>query len=119
MVKMTQSLKCLGQTIVAPNALTTVYTVPADTTAAVSSLNFCNQSVCLVSFNVSIGLGGAADNAAQYLYVNTLVVPGVTFTLLLGITLSATDELRVSTVTSSRYMGPVVMSVSVFGAENS
>jgi len=116
---MTQTLKCLAQALPTPNTLTTLYTVPSSTSTAVSSLEICNQSPCLITFFVSYAIAGASDTPAQYIYSQMLLSPGITYQALIGITMAQTDQLRMKFIKPSSYSGAVNVSAQLFGCENS
>lgn len=91
----------LGQSLPASAILTTLYTVPASTSAVVSSIVGCNQSTTASdSIRISVAVGGAADAQKQYLYGGSVgsglgLAPNDTFAAQLGITLTAGDAVRV------------------------
>lgn len=109
---MPTTLKVLGQS--APNATTetTLYTVPASTTAVASSLVVCNRGAVGDTFRVSINVAGIATATKAYLYYDLPIGANDTFTATLGITLAATDVVRV-------YAGTASLSFNLFGQENS
>lgn len=93
---MTNTLKILGQSIPVANVLTTLYTVPAATSASISSLIVCNQnSSTFINFYVSLAIGGAADAPVQYIYYGLPLDGFDTFVATIGISLAATDQVRV------------------------
>lgn len=92
---MTDTLLVLGQSYPAANTLTTLYTVPGATSAVVSSIAVCNQGAGLTTFRISVAPAGAADTASQYLYHDVSITNGDTFIATIGITLAATDVVRV------------------------
>jgi hypothetical protein len=108
---MAQTLKVLAQVNPAATTLTTLYTVPAVTTASVSSLVVCNQAGSSATFRVSIQVAAAADNAKQYLYYDTSVDANDTFVATIGITLGAADVVKI-------YASSTTLSFNLFGAEN-
>lgn len=107
---MAESLKCLAQSFPSSQALSTLYTVPALTSAVISTLFVCNQGSTAASFRVSVGVAGAADEAKQYIYYGEPVGPGKSFAATVGIALSATDVVRVWSVNG-------LLSFSLFGEE--
>lgn len=104
------TIKILGQ--VSPNATTetSLYTVPASTTTVVSSIVVCNRSAVVVTFRVSISQGGGATANKDYLYYDVLLPPNDTFIATVGITLAATDIIRV-------YASTANLSFNLFGEE--
>lgn len=107
---MTDTLKVLGQVNPAATTLTTLYTVPAATTTTVSSVVVCNQAASAGTFRISIQVAAAADNAKQYLYYDQSVGANDTFVATVGITLGATDVVKV-------YASSTSQSFSLFGVE--
>ena len=93
---MTTAYKTLAQLSPAANTLTTLYTTPAATQTVISSLCICNTNAVDGYFSVSIAVGGAADNGKQYIYSALPLVNHDTFIFTGGITLQATDLIRVS-----------------------
>lgn len=109
---MATTLKVLAQTKPSATTLTDSYTVPAATTAVVSSIVICNQSAVATSFRVSISVAGVADATKQYLYYDVTIAGNDTFAATLGITLGAGDVVRV-------YNTLATCSFNLFGQENS
>lgn len=109
---MAQTLKILSQTKPSATTLTDSYTVPALTTAVVSSLVVCNQSAVATSFRISVAQAGAADNPKQYLYYDVAIGSNDTFIATIGLSLGAGDVIRV-------YNTLATLSFNFFGQENS
>lgn len=107
---MADALKVLGQSDAAAGTLTTLYTVPSATSAAVSSLVVCNRNTSAVSFRVAVAVAGAADDVKQYLYFDTPLSASDTFVATIGLTLATTDVVRV-------YSAAGRVSFSLFGVE--
>jgi hypothetical protein len=108
---MAVTYKILGQS--KPNAatLTDAYTVPAATTATVSTITVANQSATATSFRVSVAVNGAADTASQYLYYDIAIPGNNTFATTIGITLASGDVIRV-------YNTLATCSFNIFGVQN-
>jgi len=106
------TLKILGQ--VAPSATTEtdLYTVPGSTSTVVSTITVCNRSASPVLFRISASVAGGATATKDYIYYDATVAANDTFSATLGITLAATDKLRV-------YASANTLSFSAFGQENS
>lgn len=98
-----------AQSIPAATTLTDAYTVPALTTAVLSSIVVCNQGSS-TTFRIAHSIAGAADTAAQYLYYNQAIAANATFTATLGITLTAGDVIRVYSVTGN-------VSFNIYGSQ--
>ena len=92
---MTDTFSVLAQSKPAATTLTDSYTVPASTQAVVSSVVVCNQSATATSFRISVAKAGAADTAAQYFYYDLSIDGNDTFVATIGISLAATDVVRV------------------------
>lgn len=107
---MADNIKVLGQVLPSATTLTTLYTVPASRSTVVSTLVVCNQSGTSTSFRVSVAVSGAADATNQYLYYGVTIAGNTTFTATLGITLTATDVVRV-------YATANTLSFNLFGVE--
>lgn len=107
---MAEALKCLGQLKPIRFVHTPIYTVPAAKSAVVSSIACCNQGSTPSRFRVSHAIGGAPDNDAQYVYFEELVPAKKTFIATIGLTMAATDALRVSSDTGE-------MSFLAYGSE--
>lgn len=107
---MTTTLKVLGQ--VAPSAatLTTLYTVPALTSTAVSSVTICNRSSTATSFRVAIRPAGAAISNEHYLYYDVTIAGNDTFIATIGMTLATTDVVSV-------YATLATLSMHIYGQE--
>lgn len=109
---MATSGKVLGQSKPSAATLTDIYTVPASTTATVSSITVCNQSATATSFRVSVAPAGAADAASQYLYYDVNIPGNDTFIATIGVTAQANSVIRV-------YNTLATLSFGVYGVETS
>jgi len=105
------ALKVLGQSAPGAASLTTLYTVPASTTAAVSSVVVCNRSATATSFRIAVRPGGAAISNEMYLYYDVTIAGNDTFVATIGISLATTDVVSV-------YNTLATCSFSLFGQEN-
>ena len=102
--------KVLAQLNPLAATLTTLYTVPAATSAVVSSIVVANRSATATSFRLSIAVAGAVDNNIQYLYYDVPIDGNDTFVATIGATLATTDVIRA-------YATLATCSFSVFGIE--
>lgn len=102
--------KVLGQAIPALGVLTTLYTVPGATSAVVSTITICNQQNAATTVRLSVALGGAADEAKQYLYYELPLQAYDSFSLTQGLTVATTDVIR-------GYSGNGLVSFNIFGIE--
>lgn len=108
---MAEARKTLGQAFPSAGALTTVYTVPASTSAIVSTIVVCNQSSTLsAKYRISIAIAGTADIFSQYIAYDGPLQPNESYAFTLGITLATTDVIRV-------YDDTGLVSFNVFGIE--
>lgn len=108
--KMAESLKSLGQLAPSATTLTDLYTVPAGTSSSISSIIVCNRGSTLTTFRISVAVAGAADSSKQYIFYDQALDGNSTFIATIGITLTATDKVRV-------YAGNSNLSFNVFGIE--
>jgi hypothetical protein len=106
---MADTAKVLAQVNPSATTLTTLYTVPAATSVVSSSIVVCNQGVA-GSFRISVQIAGAADNVKQYLYYDTAIGANATFVATIGMTLAATDVVKIYNSSGS-------MSFNLFGIE--
>jgi hypothetical protein len=96
---MVDTLKILGQSKPVALTLTDLYTVPASTSAVVSSIYVANLSGAAfnTSFRISVAIGGAADSLSQYLYFDVPLSGNDTFVTTTGLSLATGDKIRVYT----------------------
>ena len=109
---MATALKVLGQSAPGAATLTTLYTVPALTSAAVSSIVVCNRSAVTTSFRVAVRPAGAVISNEHYLYYDVVIAGNDTFIATIGITLATTDVISV-------YNTLATLSFNLYGQENS
>lgn len=106
---MAVSYKVLGQVIPAAITATTLYTVPAATSAVCSTLSICNQGVS-TTIRIAVRPAGAALATSQYIVYEAVVSANDTLFLTLGVSLAATDVVTV-------YAGTANVSFNLFGSE--
>lgn len=106
---MATSYKILGQVNPAATTATTLYTVPAATSAVCSTLSICNQGVS-ATVRVAVRPAGAGLSASQYIVYDAVVNANDTLFLTIGIALSATDVVTV-------YSSTATVSFGLFGSE--
>ena len=107
---MATTYKILGQSNPAATTSTDLYTVPALTTAIVSSITVANLAATDATFRVSTAVAGLAITAKQYIAYD-VTVPGSGFiTMTLGISLGAADVIRV-------YASTANVAFSAFGTQ--
>ena len=107
---MAEVIKILAQADVGVS-LTDLYTVPALTSAVISSIVIANRSAATRSFTLKVAPGGAADATAHTLYSGVQLTKNNTFIATIGACLTATDKLRISADATG------ALSVTVFGTE--
>ena len=93
---MTTTYKVLGQSAPSANTATTLYTVPSATSTVCSSMTICNGSEANANVSVQVAVANAATAASQYVVYNNNLVLNDTLFLTLGVTLAATDTVRVT-----------------------
>ena len=102
--------KVLGQSSPSATTETDLYTVPSATTSVVSSLVVSNRGATTASFRISIAVAGASTSNKDYIYYDLIIGGNDTFIATVGITLSATDVVRIYSSNSS-------LSFSIYGSE--
>ena len=102
--------KVLGQSSPLATTETLLYTVPASSSTVGSSIMVCNWGTSGATFRISISKAGAATTNKDYLYYNVPITIGDTFVATIGITLAATDVVRV-------YATTAYLSFNLFGSE--
>lgn len=106
---MAQAHKVLGQLSCAATTLETLYTVPASTSAVVSTLTICNRGVS-TTFRVAVRVAGAAIDNKQYIVYDCYIEQFSTIFLTLGITLATTDVVSI-------YAGAATLTANLYGVE--
>ena len=107
---MAEVIKILAQADVTAS-LADLYTVPAATSTVISSIVIANRSAVTRTFTLKVAPAGVADAAQHHLYAAVQLTKNNTFVATLGMTLAATDKLRVLADAAS------ALSVTVFGTE--
>lgn len=107
---MTTTYKVLGQNTPSANTVTTMYTVPANTSAVVSTITICNQSGSNSSVGIAVCPANTSVTTSQYIVNSATVVANDTIFLTVGVTLDATDTIRVIASTAN-------VSFNAFGSE--
>lgn len=105
--------KVLGQSAPIGATPTDLYTVPAGRETIISSITVANRSTDLAEFRVSISVGGAGTSNKDYLYYNVPLPGKDTFIATVGLTLSATDVVRIY----ASGVGGDNLTFQVFGSE--
>jgi hypothetical protein len=107
---MPQSYKVLGQVYPGTNTESNLYSVPASTSAVVSTINVCNQASSATTFRIAVRPAGATLEAKHFLSYDTTIPANDSISLTLGITLATTDVITVRSTSGS-------VSFSAFGTE--
>lgn len=107
---MATTYKVLGTSNPAATTATSLYTVPAATSAIVSTINICNQNANPASFRLAIRPAGATLANNHYIAFDTAVPGNDSIALTMGITLAATDVITV-------YASSTQLSFLAFGTE--
>lgn len=107
---MAETYKVLAQSNPVAATLTGAYTVPAATSAVVSSIMVSNRSATATAFRLSVAVAGAADDNKQYLAYDVPIYGNETKSFTIGASLAAADVLRV-------YATLATLSFNVFGSE--
>lgn len=106
---MPTTYKVLGQSNPAATTSTDLYTVPASTSTVVSTISVANLGTS-GTFRVSVAPAGAAVANSQYIAYDVGLNANDAITFTLGITLAATDKIRVFASNAS-------FAFSAFGSE--
>jgi hypothetical protein len=106
---MPASYKVLGQSNPAATTLTTLYTVPASTSAIGSTLSIASLGTS-ATYRVAVRPAGATIANQHYLVYDASVNANDTVLLTLGISLATTDVVSV-------YASNTSVSFSLFGTE--
>ena len=107
---MATTYKILGQVATAATTETTLYTCPAATQTIVSSLVVTNRGSTSGTYRISVANNGAATANKDYLVYDTTINANAVVALTLGITVDATDVIRV-------YSSIANLSFNAFGSE--
>lgn len=107
---MAEVIKILAQADVGA-ALADLYTVPASTSTVISSIVIANRSGSTRTFTLKAAPAGATDTTAHTLYGTVNLTKFNTFVATIGMTLAATDKLRITSDAAG------ALSVTVFGTE--
>lgn len=107
---MASTYKVLGQLAPAATTLSTLYTVPALTSAVCSTLCIANTGTVASTARIAIRPAGAAIDIKHYIAYDIIVPTGDTVFLTLGISLATADVISV-------YGSLATLSFSVFGSE--
>ena len=107
---MTTTYKVLGQLAPAANTASTLYTVPSANAAVCSTITICNSSTSNANVSVQVAVANAASETKQYLVNSNTVIPKDTLFMTLGVTLAASDVVRVASTEAN-------VAFQLFGSE--
>lgn len=108
---MATSYKILGQQCPSNTSQTNLYTVPSATSTVVSSLVISNITSSPASATVNVRQSGSASSNANTLLKDLLVPPNSINSFSIGMTLSATDIVSVTSNTAN------AITFQLFGSE--
>lgn len=106
---MPTAYKVLGQSAPSATTETTLYTVPASTSAVCSTLAICNRGVS-TTVRVAVRPAGATLANSHYIVYGATISANDSMFLTLGITLATTDVVTV-------YAGTADTTFSLYGSE--
>lgn len=107
---MADTYKILGQAHPAAATPADAYTVPGATSAIISSIVVAELGGAAATFRISVAVAGAVTEDKQYLAYDVAINANSVVTLVLGITLAATDKIRV-------YGSTADLAYNIFGVE--
>jgi glucose-6-phosphate dehydrogenase assembly protein OpcA len=102
--------KVLGQSAPGATTDTNLYTVPADTSAVISTIVVANRAETNQSYRIAIRPTGATIANQHYIAYDVTVGAYDSTTITLGITLAATDVVTI-------YASSTSLSFNIFGSE--
>ncbi len=107
---MATTYKVLGQVNPAATTNTTLYTVPAGTSAVVSTISVAHLAAGFSVFRIAVRPGGAVIANAHYLVYDAEIYEKTAQTITVGITLAAADVVTVRASSAN-------VAFSAFGSE--
>lgn len=108
---MPESVKVLGQAALTAETDTNVYTVPASTSAVISTIVLANRAGSATTFRLAVRPNGATLANEHYVAYDVPIAANDSTTLTLGVTMDAADVLTAYSGAGSS------VSVNVFGTE--
>jgi len=102
--------KVLGQSNPSATTNTTLYTVPASTSAVISTITICNQASSAATYRIAVRPAGASIANQHYVVYGATVAASDTTALTLGLTLATTDVITVFASTAT-------LSFNAYGSE--
>jgi len=107
---MPTTYKVLGQSAPSATTATTLYTVPAATTAVVSTITACNRGATDGTYRIAVRPAGAALANQHYLSYDAPLPAASSDMITVGLTLAATDVVTV-------YASSANFSFALYGSE--
>ena len=107
---MATAYKVLGQSNPSATTNTTAYTVPASTSAVVSTITVTNLTGTAATYRIAVRPAGASIANQHYIAYDVTVAASDTTSLTLGLTLATTDVITVFASTAN-------LAFSIFGTE--
>jgi hypothetical protein len=107
---MPTTYKVLGQSNPAATTLTSLYTVPAATSAVVSSITVSNLGAASATYRVAVRPAGAGIANQHYLAYDVTIAALDTIALTIGVTLATTDVVSV-------YASTATVAFAAYGSE--
>jgi hypothetical protein len=105
-----ETIKILGQSAPAATTYTTLYTVPAATTAVLSSISVCNTNGGAQTVRLHIVPAAGSESTANAIVYDVSITANNTLVLTMGITMGAGDFIRI-------YASTTNISFQAFGSE--
>ena len=102
--------KVLGQAKPSAATLTSLYTVPASTSAIVSTITACNTTSTADEIRIAVRPAGEAINDKHFIVHTIGMPPFSSYTYTIGITLATTDVVSVFSLDG-------FISFNIFGTE--
>lgn len=107
---MATAYKVLGQSAPSATTATTLYTVPAATSAVCSTIVVANRGTTDATYRISVRPAGAVQANQHYLFYDITLTSNSTDVLSMGMTLATTDVVTV-------YASNANFSFTLFGSE--
>jgi glucose-6-phosphate dehydrogenase assembly protein OpcA len=102
--------KVLGQSNPSATTATSLYTVPASTSAVVSSISVANLTATAATFRIAVRPAGATLANQHYIGYDITVGASDSTVITVGLTLATTDVITV-------YASTATLSFQAFGSE--
>lgn len=107
---MATTFKVLGQSNPSANTATTLYTVPAATSAVISTLNICNLGGSATTYRIAVRPAGATLANSHYLVYDGALPALDSIAVSIGATLATTDVVTIYAATGN-------VAFTAFGSE--